>query len=110
VDVIQTDISRTGGLTEILRTAELCALHGVELIPHGWKTGILAHAGLHFQAACPAAPFFELVSPHVYDSPLRRDLVVPEPVVQDGTVALPQAAGLGFDLDPDVVARYRTDR
>jgi L-alanine-DL-glutamate epimerase-like enolase superfamily enzyme len=110
VDVIQTDISRTGGLTEIARTAELCALHGVELIPHGWKTGILAHAGLHFQAACPAAPFFELVSPHVYDSPLRQHLVSPEPVVEDGTVALPQAPGLGFELNWDTVARYRTDR
>jgi L-alanine-DL-glutamate epimerase-like enolase superfamily enzyme len=110
VDVIQTDISRTGGLTEIARTADLCEMHGVELIPHGWKTGILAHAGLHFQAACPAAPFFELVSPHVYDSPLRRDLVGPEPVVEDGTIALPDAPGLGFTLNPDVVARYRTDR
>jgi L-alanine-DL-glutamate epimerase-like enolase superfamily enzyme len=110
VDVIQTDISRTGGLTEILRTAELCALHGVELIPHGWKTGILAHAGLHFQAACPAAPFFELVSPHVYDSPLRRDLVAPEPVVEAGTVALPEAPGLGFELDWSAVDRYRSNR
>jgi L-alanine-DL-glutamate epimerase-like enolase superfamily enzyme len=110
VDVIQADIGRAGGLTEIARIADLCEMHGVEVIPHGWKTGVLAWAGLHFQAACPAAPFFELVSPHVHDSVLRRDLVAPEPVVENGTVALPQAPGLGFALDRDVVERYRSDR
>src|SRR5262249_26716010 len=77
VAVVQPDISRCGGLTEIRRIADLCELHGVQVIPHGWKTGILAAAGRHFQAACPAAPYFEYVSPHVYYSPLRRDLVAP---------------------------------
>lgn len=107
VDVVQPDISRAGGLTEMRRIAELCEMHGVECIPHGWKTGILVHAGLHFQAASPAVPFVEMVSPAVFDSPLRRDLVGPEPVVEGGTVALPTAPGLGFRLDRDVVERYR---
>jgi L-alanine-DL-glutamate epimerase-like enolase superfamily enzyme len=106
VDVIQTDISRCGGFTEIRRIAEMCEMTGVDVIPHGWKTGILAHAGLHFQAACPAAPLFEFISPLVYDSPLRRDLVSPEPQVIDGYMELPTAPGLGIDLNMDVVERY----
>lgn len=109
VDVVQPDISRAGGLTEMSRIADLCELSGVELIPHGWKTGVLAHAGLHFQAISAATPYVEFVSPHVHASALRRALVTPEPVVTDGTIALPQAAGLGFDLDWDVVRRYRAD-
>lgn len=110
VDVVQPDISRAGGLTEMARIADLCELHGVELIPHGWKTGILAHAGLHLQAISAASPFVEYVSPAVYAGTLRRDLVTPEPVVADGLIALPEAAGLGFDLDWTVVNRYRADR
>jgi len=110
VDVVQPDISRAGGLTELARIADYCELCGVEVIPHGWKTGVLAHAGLHFQAISAATPFVEFVSPHVYPSTLRRSLVTPEPVVTDGTIALPQAAGLGFDLDWDVVRRYRVDQ
>lgn len=106
VDVVQPDISRCGGLTEIRRIAEMCELSGVEVIPHGWKTGILAHAGRHFQAACPAAPLFEFISPLVFDSPLRRDLIWPEPVMIGGYMDLPSAPGLGIELNLDIVERY----
>jgi L-alanine-DL-glutamate epimerase-like enolase superfamily enzyme len=107
VHVVQPDISRCGGLTEIRRIAEMAALYGVDVVPHAWKTGILAHCGRHFQAACPASPLFEFMSPNVYDSPLRRNLVKPEPTIQDGVMALPQGAGLGIELDEATVERYR---
>ena len=110
VGVVQPNITRAGGLTEIRRIAELCELLGAEVIPHGWKTGITAAAGRHFQAACPAAPLFEVVSPRVYDSLLRRELVSPEPEVIDGTMALPEAPGLGIELNEELVQRLRTDR
>ena len=110
VAVVQPDISRCGGLTEIRRIAELCELYGVQVIPHGWKTGILASCGRHFQAACPAAPLFEFISPHVYDSPLRRELVSPEPTVRDGLMDLPVGPGLGIELNEAIVERYRIDR
>jgi len=109
VGVVQPNITRGGGLTEIRRIAELCELHGAEVIPHGWKTGITAAAGRHFQAACPAAPLFEVVSPKVFDSVLRRELVTPEPELADGTLALPQAPGLGIELNEALVERLRTD-
>ncbi len=110
VGVVQPNITRGGGLTEIRRIADLCELYGAEVIPHGWKTGITAAAGRHFQAACPAAPLFEVVSPKVYDSLLRRELVSPEPELVDGTMALPGAPGLGIELNEDLVERLRTDR
>jgi len=110
VGVVQPNITRGGGLTEIRRIAELCELHGAEVIPHGWKTGITAAAGRHFQAACPAAPLFEVVSPKVFDSLLRRELVSPEPELVDGTLALPDAPGLGIELNEQLVERLRTDR
>ena len=60
VAVVQPDISRCGGLTEIRRIADMCELYGVQVIPHGWKTGILANCGRHFQAACPNAPYLRV--------------------------------------------------
>ncbi|MBA3519627.1 MAG: mandelate racemase/muconate lactonizing enzyme family protein [Rhizobiales bacterium] len=107
VAVVQPDISRCGGLTEIRRIADFCELHGVQVIPHGWKTGILAAAGRHFQAACPNAPYFEFISPHVYQSPLREKLVQPEPFVTDGQMSLPEGPGLGVELDEEIVRTYR---
>ena len=44
VDVLQPDVDRCGGLTELRRIAELAAHHGAEVVPHGWKTGITAAA------------------------------------------------------------------
>mgnify|MGYP001332463776 CR=1 FL=1 len=110
VGVVQPNITRAGGLTEIRRIAELCELYGAQVVPHGWKTGITSAIGRHFQAACPAAPVFEYVSPKVFDSPLRRELVWPEPAVVDGWMELPTAPGLGIELNEDLVARWRIDR
>ena len=109
VGVVQPNITRGGGLTEIRRIADLCELYGAEVIPHGWKTGITSAVGRHFQAACPAAPLFEYVSPHVFDSSLRRELVSPEPKVVDGFMELPAGPGLGIELNEELVARWRRD-
>ena len=107
VAVVQPDISRCGGLTEIRRIADMCELYGVQVVPHGWKTGILAACGRHFQAACPNAPYFEFISPAVYKSPLRQGLVGPEPVLSGGHMPLPGGVGLGVELDEKVVETYR---
>jgi len=109
VGVVQPNIGRGGGLTEIRRIADMCELHGAEVVPHGWKTGVTSAVGRHFQAACPASPIFEYVSPHVFESPLRRELVSPEPAVIDGFMELPTGHGLGIELNEDLVARWRAD-
>jgi L-alanine-DL-glutamate epimerase-like enolase superfamily enzyme len=110
VGIVQPNIGRCGGLTEIRRIADLCEYHGAEVVPHGWKTGITSAVGRHFQAACAPAPVFEYVSPKVFDSLLRRELVFPEPEVVDGYIALPDRPGLGIELNDELVARLRMDR
>jgi L-alanine-DL-glutamate epimerase-like enolase superfamily enzyme len=107
VDVLQPDINRCGGLTEIRRIAELAALHGASVVPHCWKTGITAAAARHFQAATPNCPYVEVFHPALFDSPLRAELVQPEPAVVAGRIALPTGAGLGVELVDEAVARYR---
>jgi L-rhamnonate dehydratase len=109
VGVVQPNIGRGGGLTEIRRIADMCELAGAEVVPHGWKTGITSAAGRHFQAACPASPVFEYVSPLVFDSPLRRELVSPEPAVVNGFMELPTGPGLGVELNEELIARWRVD-
>ena len=74
--------------------------------PHHWKTGISAAAAQHFQAATPNVPYVELLSPVVFDSPLRAELTRPEPELEDGTFPLPTAPGLGVELVDEAVERY----
>jgi L-rhamnonate dehydratase len=109
VDVLQPDPNRVGGLTELARVAELASHHAATVIPHGWKTGITVAANMHIHAATTNVPLFELVSPALWTSPLRRELTVPEPELRDGVLALPSGPGLGIELDEDAVAHYRTD-
>jgi L-rhamnonate dehydratase len=109
VDVLQPDVNRCGGLTELRRIAELASLHGALVVPHGWKTGITAAASRHFQAATDNAPLVEALSPHLYDSPLRAELVRPEPEVRDGCIPLPTQPGLGIELTDEALERYRVD-
>ena len=80
------------------------------MIPHGWKTGITAAAGRHFHAATVNSPTFEFLSPALWDSPIRSELVRPEPAVRDGRMELPTGPGLGIELDEDALARYRVDQ
>lgn len=110
VDVLQPDINRVGGLTEIRRVAQLAEHASAQVIPHGWKTGITAAAGLHFHVATANSPYFEYLSPRLWTSPLRTELVSPEPELVDGQIALPSRPGLGIDLNEEFVERHRTDR
>lgn len=106
VDVLQLDVARAGGLTGVRRVVDFAALHGVEVVPHNWKTGINAAAARHLQAASANVPLIEMLTPHLHVSPLRQHLVHPEPVVVDGVLPLPHAPGLGIELDRETVARY----
>ena len=107
VDVLQPDTNRCGGLTELRRIAELADLHGALVVPHGWKTGITAAAQRHFQAATRNCPFIEVLHPELYPSPLRAELVAPEPEIANGAIALPTRPGLGVELVEDALERYR---
>ena len=107
VDVLQPDINRCGGLTEIRRIADLALLHGALVIPHCWKTGITAAAARHYQAATANAPWIEAFHPALFWSRLREELVTPEPAIVEGRITLPDAPGLGIELVDEAVERYR---
>jgi len=55
----------------------------------------------------PDDPLIEMLSPDLYDSPLRQELVHPEPQLENGSLPLPAEPGLGIELDEEAVARYR---
>lgn len=107
VDVLQPDLNRCGGLTELRRIAELAALHGVEVVPHGWKTGITVAAQRHFQAATANCPLIETCHPALFPSTLRSLLTGSEAPIEAGRLPLPTGPGLGIELDEAIVERHR---
>jgi L-alanine-DL-glutamate epimerase-like enolase superfamily enzyme len=104
VDVVQPDVTRCGGITEILRIASLARERGKACVPHAWKSGIIKAASLHVNAVLPEAIFQEYC---VAETPLNMGLTRQSFPLKDGYVEIPSEPGLGVDLDPDVLKQYR---
>ena len=66
-------------------------------------------AEIQLAAIAPNMPYFEI--PIAFpDSPIISELLEPAiEVAADGTIAVPDRPGLGFELNEDTVARFRVD-
>ena len=104
VKVIQPDIGRAGGPTVCRRLSAMAAARSVWCLPHSFGTGVNLAASAHWMASAESAPMMEYP---VTASPLRNELVLGMPMMRDGEVLVGDEPGLGIELDPDIVARYR---
>jgi L-rhamnonate dehydratase len=107
LQIIQPDLARVGGISEMMRIAAHAEARGVRVIPHCWSTDILVAATLHFIATLRDCPYLEF---NATDNPLRTQLLQ-EPIRpgRDGIVHVPEKPGLGVELDERIVERYRLD-
>jgi L-alanine-DL-glutamate epimerase-like enolase superfamily enzyme len=107
VDLVQPDVTRCGGITELLRIAEFAHERGIETVPHAWKSGIIKAASLHVNAVLPEALFQEYC---VAETPINTLLTRERlPIDSEGFLTVPTGPGLGVELDLDVLERYRVD-
>jgi L-rhamnonate dehydratase len=105
VDLVQPDVTRCGGITELLRIADYARSKGVETVPHAWKSGIIKAASLQCNAVMPDALFQEYC---IADTPINQTLTQERlPIDADGMLTVPTAPGIGVTLDDEVVERYR---
>jgi L-alanine-DL-glutamate epimerase-like enolase superfamily enzyme len=109
VDVVQPDIGRVGGLTEALRVCHLAQDRGRLIVPHCWKTGIGIAASAHLAAVLPHCPFIEFLPPDLSVSQLRAELVDDGLVMEEGSLHLPNRPGLGIELNPDALAKFKVE-
>jgi L-alanine-DL-glutamate epimerase-like enolase superfamily enzyme len=100
VDIVQPDLSRCGGFSEARRIARLAASRGRRALPHAFKSNILLAASLHFCATTPSADRMEF---SMSTSPIRRRLTVTDLPMVDGYLEVPRGAGLGVDVNLDLL-------
>jgi L-alanine-DL-glutamate epimerase-like enolase superfamily enzyme len=103
LDVWQPDIARCGGISEMVKIAEIAESHGVRVVPHAWKSGILKAASLHVNAILPGERIQEWSTA---DNPLAQSLVSTAQPIVDGYAKVPVAPGLGVEVDEEVVTRF----
>jgi L-alanine-DL-glutamate epimerase-like enolase superfamily enzyme len=104
IDVVQVDVTRTGGLARSKRMGWDAAEHHRLCVNHSYKTGINIAASLHFVAALPNSHYFEYC---VEQGALRQTLTKQRFPVVDGDITVPEEPGLGIELDEKVVEKYR---
>lgn len=107
--LIQPDVTRSGGISETWRICELAAAFNTAYAPHvGWSGAICVAASLQLAAAAETFRTFECM---VYQNPLRDAFT--HPIVGEGSqlvegeLSVPQAPGLGIEIDRDALARFR---
>jgi L-alanine-DL-glutamate epimerase-like enolase superfamily enzyme len=104
-DILQPESLVLEGVSTLRKIAVLAEAFGKQVVPHhgAWHLGLVAH--LHFVAACPHAPYLEIL----HDPPIgdyRHGLSIlhhPPTVDQDGYMHVPQGPGLGVEIHPELL-------
>jgi len=115
VDVVQPDLTLCGGLDQAKGIALLCQLHNLRFSPHVWGSGVGLAAAVHLVAALPGYPHTDhvpapcLIEYDVSDNPLRDELLTRPLKPVGGRIAVPDGPGLGIELDPEAIKRFRAD-
>jgi D-galactarolactone cycloisomerase len=111
LDVYQPDVVLALGISGTRTLAELALRRGRWFTPHTWTNGIGLLANLHVCAGVGGGPLVE----YPYDppawTPQRRDFMLAQPVAVDaeGMLRVPDAPGLGIELDEEAVAFYAVE-
>ncbi len=107
VHFVQPDVAWAGGLTECLKIAHMAQAWNLPFAPHIHGSAVAVSVAAHILGAVPNASMAEMVFPA---HPLMAELAR-EPLVVDSTghVELSDRPGLGLELDPHVVAKYRVN-
>jgi L-alanine-DL-glutamate epimerase-like enolase superfamily enzyme len=107
-DIYQPDATMGGGIGDAVRVLDACRKRGLGYTPHTWTNGLGFLISLHVYAAGPRDHPIEYPYEPPGWVPEARDGLLAEPirVAPDGTVAVPDAPGLGIELDEDKLARY----
>jgi L-alanine-DL-glutamate epimerase-like enolase superfamily enzyme len=104
VDFVQPSPAKMGGVSELRKVFTLASAYNVTVMPHSFYDGPAFLAGVHVNAALGRASMVEW---RYFD--LEARLYGNEAIPRNGSIAVPQSPGLGFDPDPEVIRRYRAD-
>ncbi|MEM2905084.1 MAG: mandelate racemase/muconate lactonizing enzyme family protein [Candidatus Bathyarchaeia archaeon] len=106
VDLVHPDLATAGGCRETKRIADYAEERsGMACIMHFAGSPISLMANVHTAAAIRQ---FVALEHHALDIPWWKDLVtgLPDPLVKDGYITVPEKPGLGVDLNPKVIQEH----
>jgi len=108
LDIYQPDATMGGGISDAKRVLDACGPQNLVFAPHTWTNGLGFLINLQVYAGGPRDHPLEYPYEPPGWVPEARDGILREPILVDGkgTVAVPEAPGLGIDIDEEKLARY----
>jgi len=101
----RVDVCNVGGLTEAMKVAGWCEAHYIDLMPHNPLGPICTAASIHLAAAIPNFAWLETF-PARDASPGQADDLFPVRPILNGThFRVPDAPGLGVEVDEKLAAQ-----
>jgi galactonate dehydratase len=108
-DIIQTDINHVGGITALVKVAQMAGLSGISMAPHACEGPIGGLATVHVDAATPNFLVQEIcsgVEPAMKEKVWEEWLGFPAMRMVNGRFPLPEKPGLGFEMNEKALAKY----
>lgn len=107
-DVIMPDVPKCGGLSESRKIAHLAEMYYIPFAPHLVSTPLGTMATCH---VCASVPNFLVLEWHALEERTIWDSYVrasggSASIVSEGHIALPDAPGIGVELDHDNIRRH----
>lgn len=103
LDVMMPDVRLCGGITGLLKTAELARWFGVRVSPHNWASQIGLIASTHAALTLTNCVMTEVETTR---TPVSEGLLERPPDFDHGFVLLPEGPGLGISVREDFVADH----
>ena len=103
IDYCNFDSSWSGGPTEWLRAAAVATTYGVKMAHHEE-----AQVSSHLIASQPHGTYVEFFHPD--RDPIWHNMISNAAPLNNGYLALPNEAGLGWVLDREYIAKYRINQ
>ena len=103
VDIVQPDVTRSGGISECKKIADMASACHLPCAPHVFGSAVGLMANIHFiisTANCIILEHDRTVNP------LRDSLLIEPLSVERGTIGAPKVIGLGVNLEEDIESRY----
>jgi L-alanine-DL-glutamate epimerase-like enolase superfamily enzyme len=108
VDIITPDPTTVGGLSETMRIADRAEENYIPVSPHNVCSPVGTMACIHLGAAIPN---FDVLEYHALGVDWWDDLLArAEPLIQEGYIEVPEAPGLGVELDHDIVEAHLLEK
>jgi L-alanine-DL-glutamate epimerase-like enolase superfamily enzyme len=101
-DYLRGDVAVKGGITALIKTAHLAQAFAMNYEIHHGGNSLNNVANLHVLMAIPNCEYFEVLLP---EGAQKHGLVADIEVDRDGLVHAPEAPGLGYAIDFELIER-----